>query len=141
MQIKYFSGAGSGIGRAACRLLNRDGAIIVAADKNHDAVKEVVNALNGDNHSVDLDVASKKSVYNCMQSILSKFSAPPSIVVNAAGILRDNFILKLDEDDFDEVIDVNLKVFDMILVFFFVLIPNSLVHFQIGNVSCDAKLC
>lgn len=105
-----FLGAGSGIGRAACRLLNRDGATVIAADKNVDAAKDVVNSLNGKNQFINLDVASKQSVQNCVHSILSEFSAPPSIVVNAAGILRDNFILKLEEDHFDDVIRVNLKV-------------------------------
>lgn len=91
-------------------MLNRDGATVIAADKNVDAVKDVVNSLNGKNQFINLDVASKQSVQNCIHSILSEFSAPPSIVVNAAGILRDNFILKLEEDHFDDVIRVNLKV-------------------------------
>lgn len=103
-------GAGSGIGRAACRLLNRDGATIVAADKNVTAAKEVANSLPGDNHFIEIEVSSKQSVQNGVQSILSKFNVPPSIIVNAAGILRDNFILKMDEDQFDDVIRVNLKV-------------------------------
>lgn len=106
----FFVGAGSGIGRAACRLLNRDGATIVAADKNVDAIKGVVNELNGDNQFIDVDVASKQSIQHGLQSIISKFHSPPSIVVNAAGILRDNFILKMEEDHFDDVIRVNLKV-------------------------------
>lgn len=106
----FLLGAGSGIGRAACRLLNRDGATIIAADQNVEAVKDVVNSLNGGNQYIELEVSSKQSVQNGLKSIISKFNAPPSIVVNAAGILRDNFILKLDEDHFDDVIRVNLKV-------------------------------
>lgn len=35
---------------------------------------------------------------------------PPSVCVNAAGITQDEFLLKMEEDDFDKVIDVNLKV-------------------------------
>lgn len=104
------TGAGSGIGRAACHLLNRDGATIIAADRNVDAAKEVANSLKGDNQFIELEVSSKQSVQSGLQSILSKFNAPPSIVVNAAGILRDDFILKLDEEQFDDVIRVNLKV-------------------------------
>lgn len=106
----FWTGAGSGIGRAACRLLNRDGATIIVADRNVEAAKEVANSLNGDNQFIELEVSSKQSIQSGLQSILSKFNAPPSIVVNAAGILRDNFILKLDEDQFDDVIRVNLKV-------------------------------
>lgn len=108
--IFFCLGAGSGIGKAACRLLNRDGATIIAADRNVDAAKEVANSLNGDNQFIELEVSSKQSIQNGIQNILSKFNAPPSIVVNAAGITKDNFLLKLDEDHFDDVIRVNLKV-------------------------------
>lgn len=92
-------------------MLNRDGATIIAADRNVDAAKEVANSLKGDNNQfIELEVSSSQSIQNGLQSILSKFNVPPSIIVNAAGILRDNFILKLDEEEFDDVIRVNLKV-------------------------------
>lgn len=70
----------------------------------------MASSLNGDNHFLEVEVASKQSVQNGLQTILSKYKTPPSIVVNGAGILRDNFILKMEEDHFDEVIQVNLKV-------------------------------
>lgn len=82
----------------------------MAADQNAVAAKEVVSGLNGNNHFIEMDVSSKQSVQNGLQSIYSKFNNPPSIVVNSAGITKDNFILKLDEDHFDDVIRVNLKV-------------------------------
>lgn len=91
-------------------MLNRDGAIIIAADRNVEAAKEVANSLNGDNQFIELEVSSKQSIQNGIQSILTKFNTPPSIIVNAAGIIKDNFILKLEEDQFDDVIRVNLKV-------------------------------
>lgn len=43
------------------------------------------------------------------ESVLKRYSKPPTIIVNSAGITRDNFLLKLSESDFDQVIDVNLK--------------------------------
>lgn len=82
-----FIGAGSGIGRAACRLLNRDGATIVAADRNVDAAKEVANSLTGDNQFIELEVSSKQSIQNGIQNIVSKFNAPPTIIVNAVSIV------------------------------------------------------
>lgn len=45
MFINYFlvlSGAGSGLGRAACQVLSREGAIVIAADKNYDAAVETI---------------------------------------------------------------------------------------------------
>lgn len=82
----------------------------MAADQNVSAAKEAVSCLNGNNHFIELDVSSKQSVQNGLQSICSKFNSAPSIVVNSAGITKDNFVLKLEENHFDDVIRVNLKV-------------------------------
>lgn len=45
-----------------------------------------------------------------LSSVCKDFAVPPCIAVNSAGIARDNFLLKLDEKSFDDVINVNLKV-------------------------------
>jgi NAD(P)-dependent dehydrogenase (short-subunit alcohol dehydrogenase family) len=45
-----------------------------------------------------------------MSEAIRHYSNPPSVVVNSAGITRDNFLLKMDEKWFQEVTDVNLKV-------------------------------
>ena len=58
----------------------------------------------------EVDVSSSSSVNSLLSNIQRDFSAPPCIAVNAAGITRDNFLLKIDEKSFDEVISVNLKV-------------------------------
>ena len=57
-----------------------------------------------------MDVSSGDSVRSLVSSVQKDFSAPPCIAVNAAGITRDNFLLKMDEKSFDEVMNVNLKV-------------------------------
>lgn len=43
------------------------------------------------------------------KDVTKQFSKPPTIIVNSAGIARDNFLLKLSESNFDDVINVNLK--------------------------------
>lgn len=45
-----------------------------------------------------------------LSSVCKDFAVPPCIAVNSAGIARDNFLLKLDDKSFDDVINVNLKV-------------------------------
>lgn len=82
----------------------------MAADQNVAAAKEAVSCLSGNNHFVELDISSAQSVQNGLESICSKFKNAPSIVVNSAGIKKDNFLMKLDEKHFDDVIRVNLKV-------------------------------
>lgn len=59
---------------------------------------------------MELDVSDAKSVQNMLQAIIAEYKTPPRIVVNSAGITRDNWLLKLSEEDYDTVVNVNLKV-------------------------------
>lgn len=59
---------------------------------------------------IELDVTSTDSIKNVLEEAINKYKRPPSIIVNCAGITRDQFILKMEESDFDLVLNVNLKV-------------------------------
>ncbi|XP_012279240.1 estradiol 17-beta-dehydrogenase 8 isoform X2 [Orussus abietinus] len=103
-------GAGSGIGKATCQALARQGAKVVAADQNLKTAKQTVDDLEGSGHlPVEVDVSSTESVSNAFKKTTEQFRRPPTIVVNSAGITRDNFLLKLNSTEFDDVISVNLK--------------------------------
>ncbi|XP_076232233.1 (3R)-3-hydroxyacyl-CoA dehydrogenase [Calliopsis andreniformis] len=109
-KIALITGAGSGIGREVCRILASQGAKLIAADQNLKAVQETVQSLNDSKHlALSVDVSDIKSVKKVFQDSISAYSKPPTIIVNSAGITRDQFILKLSEKDFTEVLDVNLK--------------------------------
>lgn len=56
-----------------------------------------------------MDVTSTSNITDTLAAIHDRFQLPPSIVVNSAGITRDQFLLKMTETDFDAVIGVNLK--------------------------------
>lgn len=60
--------------------------------------------------SLEMDVSSSESITAALDQIIAKYRKPPTIVVNSAGITKDNYLLKMSERDFDDVIDVNLKV-------------------------------
>ena len=60
--------------------------------------------------SLSVDVSMSESVNMAFSEATQHYSAPPSIIVNSAGITRDNFLLKMDEKMFQKVLDVNLKV-------------------------------
>ena len=75
-----------------------------------------------DHHAIAGDVSSKDSVSECFKQILEKYKRAPDIVVNSAGITKDGFLLRMKEEDFEQVmlegswswnpnqvIDVNLK--------------------------------
>ena len=66
--------------------------------------------LRSDEHySVATDVSQSDSVSECFQRVLEKYKRPPDIIVNSAGITKDGHLLRMKEEDFDQVIDVNLK--------------------------------
>lgn len=70
----------------------------------------MIQSLRSDDHlSVAADVSKSESVNNCFKQILDKYKRAPDIIVNSAGITRDGFMLRMKEDDFEKVIDVNLK--------------------------------
>ncbi|CAG9765106.1 unnamed protein product [Ceutorhynchus assimilis] len=135
--VMYINGkmycAGSGIGRATCQLLAKEGATVLAADKILSSAEETVKLLPQDQKhlSVQLSVENKENVKEALENAIKIYSKPPSIIVNAAGITRDNFLGKLSEEDFMEVIDVNLKGTFLIVQHF----ANALVKHQVGKAS------
>ncbi|KAJ8919088.1 hypothetical protein NQ315_012073 [Exocentrus adspersus] len=133
-RLAFVTGAGSGIGRATCQALARDGASVVAADRNLKNAEETVTLLKEfkENHvSLHLDVGDSSSVNNNLDKILSKYKRPPTIIVNCAGITRDNFVLKLSEEDFDEVLKINLKGTFLVVKQF----AQAIVEHGINNAS------
>ncbi|KAH8416502.1 hypothetical protein KR222_006433, partial [Zaprionus bogoriensis] len=104
------AGAGSGIGRASCQILARDGARVIAADRNLQAARETAEQLGAARAAaVELDVASASSVQSAVSAAQAQFNQTPDIVVNSAGITRDGYLLKMPERDYDDVYAVNLK--------------------------------
>ncbi|XP_046406582.1 estradiol 17-beta-dehydrogenase 8 [Ischnura elegans] len=110
-RIALVTGAGSGIGRATCAALSREGASIVAADRDEKNAKLTIQSLkdNAKNISVEVDVKDSSSVQRMFEEVKKHFQKPPSVIVNSAGITRDSFLLKMEESHFDDVINVNLK--------------------------------
>lgn len=60
-------------------------------------------------HSFVSDIGQRQAVVKLADEIFSRTQAYPTIIVNAAGIIRDALLLKMRDEDFDEVIRVNLK--------------------------------
>jgi len=109
-RLALVTGGGRGIGRAVCQVLARDNAKVVVTDLSMDSCQETMQSLRPDDHfSVSSDVSQSASVNECFKQILDKYKRAPDIIVNSAGITKDGFMLRMKEEDFDKVIDVNLK--------------------------------
>ncbi|XP_044162248.1 (3R)-3-hydroxyacyl-CoA dehydrogenase [Bufo gargarizans] len=112
--LALVTGGGGGIGRAVCQRLSQEGASVVVVDCNIDSANETLRSLSrgvpGQDHvALTADVSRSESVRALMEQIQSHFSAPPRVTVNNAGITRDEFLLRLSEESFQSVLDVNLK--------------------------------
>ncbi|XP_062601474.1 estradiol 17-beta-dehydrogenase 8-like [Saccostrea cucullata] len=69
----------------------------------------LINLDRGDHQKYPCDVSNSASVNDLVNKIKERYSSAPHVVVNSAGITRDRTMMKLTEEDFDKVIDVNLK--------------------------------
>lgn len=109
------TGGTRGIGRAIAECFAKHGAHVVIFGTNEEKAKEVIASMQAlapnptQEFSYSLvDVSDQKKVLQEIEAILSKWTNL-DIVVNCAGITRDNFLMKMSEHDWDLVLDVNLK--------------------------------
>ncbi|MHC2995597.1 MAG: 3-oxoacyl-ACP reductase FabG [Candidatus Atribacteria bacterium] len=110
-KVAIVTGAGRGIGKAIAIVLAREGADVIVNDIDIKKAEEVVNeieSLGRQALAIQVDVSDSKEVNRMVQLVLKKFKRL-DILVNNAGIIRRGLIEDLAEDDWDRVMDVNLK--------------------------------
>ncbi len=110
-KVALVTGAGSGLGRQFATTLADAGATVVLAARRREKLEQTANSIidkGGKAICLDLDVTDSKSVRNCFEKMLAKVGAP-DVVVNNAGIARQAFLTDLSEEDWDAVLDTNLK--------------------------------
>ena len=111
-KVALVTGASRGIGRAiACKLAARGMYVIVnyanSAEKAQAVLKEIC-AAGGDGCCMGWDVSDFKATENAMKEII-RTCGHLDVVVNNAGITRDGLLMSMKEEDYDRVLDVNLK--------------------------------
>lgn len=123
--IAVVTGATSGIGKAIAVELANKGCSVAAIGRSQcdDELLSLLRSKNGD--GFQYDITKKNAPKEAFKDIKNKLGGAPTILVNNAGICKDNFFLNLDEEDWTDVIDLNLKApFIMSQVFARDLIKN-----------------
>jgi len=110
-KVAIITGGAQGIGKAICLRLAKEGAKIVIFDLVDELALKVVEEIKeegGESLNIPVNVSSLCSVRQAVQKVIDKFKRI-DILVNNAGITRDKLILRMKEEDWDKVIQVNLK--------------------------------
>jgi NAD(P)-dependent dehydrogenase (short-subunit alcohol dehydrogenase family) len=103
------TGAAKGIGRAISERLITDGFYVIAVDMDKEGGANLASDYNDQLLEFKLmNICDEQSVKELFADIVSRFGAV-NAVVNNAGIIRDNMIWNMTADDFDAVVNVNLK--------------------------------
>ena len=110
MKTALVTGGSRGIGKAIAQKLAETSNVAVVYSNSKEQAVEVVNSIqaNGGNAiAVQIDVTDNESVEKCFELIEKELSSV-EILVNNAGITKDNIFPRLKQDDWDSVIDTNL---------------------------------
>jgi len=112
-QIALVTGASRGIGRAIAERLADDGFFVVGTATSDAGADSISDYLGENGKGIKLDVADVESIAEVIKTVNDKFGAP-TVLVNNAGITRDNLLMRMKDDEWDDIISTNLtSVFRM----------------------------
>ena len=110
-KVSIITGAGQGIGRATALKFAKEGAKVAVCDINMESVEqtvELVESAGGEAIGFRVDVTDKDSIRGMVDGVMAKWGRIDTLV-NNAGIVQDAQFKKMTDEQFERVIDVNLK--------------------------------
>ncbi|MEQ6390673.1 3-oxoacyl-[acyl-carrier-protein] reductase [Bacillaceae bacterium S4-13-58] len=110
-KVSIITGGGRGIGAATAEKFASEGAIVVVTDVNESDINKTVDEITtagGKAIGIVSNVADREQVSELIQKVVDQYGRI-DVVVNNAGITADSTLVKMTEEQWDRVIDVNLK--------------------------------
>lgn len=107
-KVVVVTGSARGIGRSLAESFAKLGAKVVVTDLDQALCEQVAKEISADAIGVKANVTSAEDIEALFQSAVEKFGRV-DVVVNNAGITRDTLMIRMDERDWDMVLDINLK--------------------------------
>jgi 3-oxoacyl-[acyl-carrier protein] reductase len=110
-RVAIVTGAGRGIGAAIAERLGADGMAVACLDINQETARETADRLAGQGLTTGAfaaDVSDEDAVERVVAEVVERLGAP-TVLVNNAGVLRDNLLFKMSGDDWDTVMQVHLR--------------------------------
>ena len=112
-QIALVTGASRGIGKAIAEKLTEDGFFVIGTATSDEGADSISTYLGDNGKGLKLDVADSDSITAVIKTINDEFGIP-TVLVNNAGITRDNLLMRMKDDEWDDIISTNLtSVFRM----------------------------
>ena len=107
-RVALVTGGAQGIGAEAARRLAAGGAKVAVLDLNEDAANAVAKEIGDSAIAVAADVSQRDQVQSAVDRVVAEFGGL-HILVNNAGVLRDNLLFKMSDDDWTLVMEVHLR--------------------------------
>jgi 3-oxoacyl-[acyl-carrier protein] reductase len=112
-QIALVTGASRGIGRAIAERLADDGFFVIGTATSDTGADSISGYLGENGKGIKLDVSDAESIAEVIKAVNDEFGVP-TVLVNNAGITKDNLLMRMKDEEWDDIINTNLtSVFRM----------------------------